>query len=91
MKTKNVIVGVTASVACYKALDVISGLRKLGVQVTVVMTREAEEFIKPVLFQAVSGNKVITHDMFKLPDEWAISRSLNRRIALRLSLPQLIL
>lgn len=70
MKTKNVIVGVTASVACYKALDVISGLRKLGVQVTVVMTREAEEFIKPVLFQAVSGNKVVTHDMFKLPDEW---------------------
>ena len=70
MKSKNVIVGVTASVACYKALDVISGLRKLGVQVAVVMTKEAKEFIKPVLFQAVSGNKVVTHDMFKLPDEW---------------------
>ena len=70
MKSKHVIVGVTASVACYKALDVISGMRKLGVQVTVVMTKEVEEFIKPVLFQAVSGNKVVTHDMFKLPDEW---------------------
>lgn len=70
MKSKNVIVGVTASVACYKALDVISGLRKFGINVTVVLTKEAEEFIKPVLFQAVSGNKVITADLFKLPEEW---------------------
>ncbi len=70
MKNKNVIIGVTASVACYKALDVISELCKLGIQVIVVMTKEAEEFIKPVLFQAVSGNKVITHDMFSVPDEW---------------------
>ena len=73
MKSKNVIIGVTASVACYKALDVISGLRKLGINVTVVLTKEAEEFIKPILFQAVSGNKVITHDMFRLPDEWDVT------------------
>ena len=70
MKPKNVIVGVTASVACYKALDVISALRKLGINVTVVLTQETEEFIRPILFQAVSGNKVITHDMFNVPDEW---------------------
>lgn len=70
MKPKNVIIGVTASVACYKALDAISGLRKLGINVTVVLTKEAEEFIKPVLFQAVSGNRVITHDMFNVPEEW---------------------
>ena len=70
MKTKDVIIGVTASVACYKALDVISGLRKLGVQTTVVLTKEAEEFIKPALFQAISGNKVITHNMFHMPEEW---------------------
>ena len=70
MKAKNVIIGITGSVACYKALDVISGLRKLDIQVTVVLTKEAEEFIKPVLFQAVSGNKVITHDMFNVPEEW---------------------
>jgi phosphopantothenoylcysteine decarboxylase / phosphopantothenate---cysteine ligase len=73
MKTKHVIIGVTASVACYKALDVISGLRKLGFNVTVVLTKETEEFIKPILFQAVSDNKVITHDMFKLPDEWDVT------------------
>ncbi len=70
MAKKEVIVGVTASVACYKALDVISALRKLNIQVTVILTEEAEEFIKPILFQAVSGNKVITHDMFSVPEEW---------------------
>ena len=70
MVKKNIIIGVTASVACYKALDVISGIRKLGVQVTVVLTKEAEEFIKPILFQAVSGNKVITYDIFNVPEEW---------------------
>ncbi len=70
MKAKNVIIGVSASVACYKALDVISGLRKSGICVTAVLTKEAEEFIRPVLFQAVSGNKVITHDMFNVPAEW---------------------
>jgi len=70
MAKKEVIIGVTASVACYKALDVISALRKQGIQVTVILTEEAEEFIKPVLFQAVSGNKVITHNMFNIPEEW---------------------
>ena len=70
MSKKEVIVGVTASVACYKALDAISGLRKLGINVTVVLTKEAEEFIKPILFQSVSGNKVITHNIFTAPEEW---------------------
>jgi len=72
MKAKNIIIGVTASVACYKALDVISGLRKLGVEVTVVLTKEAEEFIKPILFQSVSGNKAVTHDMFRPSEQWDV-------------------
>ncbi|MDP2911728.1 MAG: flavoprotein [Candidatus Omnitrophota bacterium] len=72
MKTKNIIIGVTASVACYKALDVIGALKKSGANVTVILTKEAEEFIKPILFQAVSGNKTISHDMFKLSEEWDI-------------------
>lgn len=71
MSKKNVIiVGVTASVACYKALDIIRGLRNIGLSCEVVLTKEAEEFIRPVLFQAISGNKVITSDLFKLPEEW---------------------
>ncbi|MFH1381249.1 MAG: flavoprotein [Candidatus Omnitrophota bacterium] len=74
MVKKEIIIGVTASVACYKAIDVISGLRKLGVNVTVILTKEAEEFIKPVLFQVVSGNRAITHDIFSPPpDEWDVA------------------
>jgi len=70
MKNKYVIIGVTGSVACYKTLDVIRGLRRLGISTEVVLTKEAEEFIRPILFQAISGNKVITSDLFKLPEEW---------------------
>lgn len=67
---KHVIIGVTGSVACYKALDIIRGLCKLGASTEVILTKEAEEFIRPILFQAISGNKVITQDLFKLPEEW---------------------
>jgi len=70
VKKKNVIIGVTGSVACYKALDITRSLRRLGVSVDIVLTKEAESFIKPILFQAISGNKVVTADLFKLPEEW---------------------
>ncbi|MBU1007041.1 MAG: hypothetical protein KKH08_05595 [Candidatus Omnitrophica bacterium] len=67
---KHIVVGVTGSVACYKALDMIRGLREEGFSCEVILTKEAEEFIKPILFQAVSGNKVISSDLFRLPEEW---------------------
>jgi len=67
---KTVILGITGGVACYKALDIISGLRRHGVSTEVIMTREAEEFIRPILFQTISGNRVVTSDLFKLPEEW---------------------
>jgi len=67
---KHIIIGVTGSVACYKALDLIRSLRRLGASTEVVLTKEAEEFIKPILFQTLSGQKVVTADLFKLPEEW---------------------
>lgn len=67
---KHIIVGVTGSVACYKVLDVIRGLRRSGLYVEVVLTEEAEEFIRPILFQAISGNKVVAADLFGLPEGW---------------------
>lgn len=70
MENKHIIVGVTGSVACYKALDIIRGLRCLGVSTEVVLTKEAEEFIRPVLFQAISGAQVTTSDLFKTPEAW---------------------
>jgi len=70
-KTKNIILGVTASIAIYKACDLVRRLRDAGYSVTVVMTREAEELIKPIVFQSLSGNKVYT-GMFSDPEEWEI-------------------
>ena len=68
---KNVILGVTASVAIYKACDVVRRLKNEGFSVTVIMTLEAEEFIKPILFQSLSGNKVC-RGLFEEPQDWEI-------------------
>ncbi|MFH1479545.1 MAG: flavoprotein [Candidatus Omnitrophota bacterium] len=87
-KQKRVLVGVTGSIACYKALEIIRGLRKKNISIEVVLTKEAEEFIKPVLFQALSGNRVLTHDLFVMPEEWAIDHvALAERIDLLAIVP----
>jgi phosphopantothenoylcysteine synthetase/decarboxylase len=55
---KNVILGVTASIAIYKACEIVRGLSAEGFSVCVVMTEEAKELIRPVVFQGLSGNRV---------------------------------
>lgn len=70
-KSKNIVLGVTASVAIYKACEMIRKLRADGCNVSVVMTQEAEELIKPVLFQSLSGNKVY-RGLFDSPESWEI-------------------
>lgn len=71
VKGKNIILGVAASIAIYKACDIIRRLRSGGFSVTVIMTLEAEEFIQPVLFQNLSGNKVY-RGLFDTPEAWEI-------------------
>ena len=67
---RTVIIGVTGSIAGYKACEVVSDLRKLdGVETHVVMTREATHFITPLTFQTLSGHRVY-HDVFEAPEEW---------------------
>ncbi len=62
--------GITGSIACYKACDVVSALRKdADTSVHVVMTKEATRFVSPLTFQTLSGNKVYS-DVFELPEEW---------------------
>ncbi|MGB4521147.1 MAG: flavoprotein [Candidatus Omnitrophota bacterium] len=56
-KEKNIILGVTASIAIYKACDLIRRLKEQNYNLTVVMTREAEELIRPIVFQSLTGNK----------------------------------
>jgi phosphopantothenoylcysteine decarboxylase/phosphopantothenate--cysteine ligase len=53
-----VLIGVTGSIAAYKAAEVVSALKKSGAEVTVVMTEHATELIGPATFRALSGNEV---------------------------------
>ena len=70
-KTKNIILGVTASIAVYKACEIVRRLKGDGFLVTVVITPEAEELIRPIVFQALSGNKVY-RGLFDDPTAWDI-------------------
>ena len=58
MKHKNILLGVTGSIAAYKSCDLIRALQNLGFVVDVVMTKEAKEFIGPLTLQALSQRKV---------------------------------
>jgi len=69
---KNIILGVSASIAIYKSCDLIRRLREDGMAVHVVMTKEAEEMIRPVVFQSLSGNRVYSGNMFEPQDTWDI-------------------
>ena len=53
-----VLVGVTSSIAAYKAAEVVSELVKTGVEVTVMMTKNAVNLVGPATFRALSGNEV---------------------------------
>ena len=71
MSKKNIVVGVTGGVAVYKALDVISKLKKKDINVDVIMTESACEFVTPLSFQSLSQNAVIK-DMFDEPKVFEI-------------------
>ena len=68
---KNIVLGVTASIALYKACDLIRRLQDAKYAVNVVMTEEAQKLINPVVFESLSGNKVYC-DMFEATSEWEI-------------------
>lgn len=69
--SKNVVIGVSGGIAVYKALDVISKLKKHDVNVDVIMTKSAQEFVTPLSFQSLSQNMVIK-DMFEEPKAFEI-------------------
>ncbi|MDR4505800.1 MAG: phosphopantothenoylcysteine decarboxylase [Candidatus Scalindua sp.] len=60
---REIILGVTGSIAAFKAAEVVSKLRSHGFCVTVIMTRSAQKFVKPLTFRTLSQNRVIT-DLF---------------------------
>ena len=71
LQGKNIVVGVTGGIACYKACDVVSRLRKQGANVFVIMTKNATEFVTPMTFETLCNNPAMV-DTFQRPLTWEV-------------------
>ncbi|GAB4311881.1 MAG: bifunctional phosphopantothenoylcysteine decarboxylase/phosphopantothenate--cysteine ligase CoaBC [Phototrophicales bacterium] len=60
LKDKHIVLGVTGSIACYKAVDLASKLTQAGALVDVILTESAQQFVTPLTFQSVTGRPVYT-------------------------------
>jgi phosphopantothenoylcysteine decarboxylase/phosphopantothenate--cysteine ligase len=81
--------GVCGGIAAYKAAEIVRLLQDRGVRVQVVMTRAAQEFVRPLTFAALSGEKVIT-DLFGSEDQQANVDSAIEHIAVAQSIDALL-
>jgi phosphopantothenoylcysteine decarboxylase/phosphopantothenate--cysteine ligase len=72
LKGKTVVLGVTGSIAAYKAANIASSLKKLNADVHVIMTKNAENIINPITFDSLTGHKCIT-DTFDRNHEFNIA------------------
>ena len=71
MRGKHIIVAVSAGIAAYKAIEVVSRLRKKGAEVKVVMTQNATYIASPLTFGEISGHPVAL-DMFEQGHQWDV-------------------
>ena len=84
---KCVLVGVTGGIAAYKICELVSSLKKKGADVRVAMTAHATEFVSPLTFETLSGNRVVT-DTFARNREWEVEHIyLAQRAAIRVIAP----
>src|SRR5437868_8512869 len=84
-----VALGVSGGIAAYKAAEVVRLLQERGIRVQVIMTRAAQEFIRPLTFAALSGEKVIT-EMFAAENEQPNIDSAVEHIAVAQSIDALV-
>lgn len=68
---KTIVLGVTGGIAVYKAADLVSRLRKLGADVRVILTANAQKFMPSLTFETLSGNPVAA-SMFDRPQQHEI-------------------
>ena len=71
LKDKNIVLGITGGIAVYKAVEVVSRLRKAGANVHVIMSRASTEFVTPLTFRELSGNPV-TMSMWDKVTQWNV-------------------
>ena len=68
LSDRNFVLGVSGGIACYKSPEIVRGIRDAGGQVSVIMTRSATEFVRPLVFQALTERPVAT-SLFSLEEE----------------------
>src|SRR5271169_5945753 len=81
--------GVSGGIAAYKAAEIVRLLQDRGIRVQVVMTRAAQEFVRPLTFAVLSGKKVIT-DLFSAGTEQPNIESAVEHIAVAQSIDALV-
>ncbi|MFH1857735.1 MAG: flavoprotein [Candidatus Omnitrophota bacterium] len=64
MAKGKIVLGMTGSIACYRTCDLVRRLRESRYEARCIMTQEAQEFVRPLLFEVLSGHKVYT-DLFE--------------------------
>jgi len=69
---KKIVLGVTGSIACYKALDLASKLVQKGALVDTIMTESSLEFLTPLSFKAITNRSVVTN-MYDMNSEFSIN------------------
>ena len=74
-QNKQIVLGVTGSIACYKSLDLASKLTQSGAIVDVILTESAQRFVSPLAFKSITHERVIT-DLYTLDSDLAINLSL---------------
>ncbi len=68
LQGKNIVLGITGSIAAYKAAEIISLLKKRGARVFPIMTKSATYFVHPITYQSIAGEKV-SFSLFEKKDE----------------------
>ncbi len=87
LKGKTILLGISGSIAAYRACDLTRDLKAEGADVICLMTKAAREFIAPLTFQSLSGNPVYA-DPFVFTGEWnVLHTSLAERANLVLIVP----
>jgi phosphopantothenoylcysteine decarboxylase/phosphopantothenate--cysteine ligase len=81
--------GVSGGIAAYKAAEIVRLLQDRGIRVQVVMTRAAQEFVRPLTFAALSGERVIT-DLFGSDESPANVESAIEHIAIAQAIDALV-
>jgi phosphopantothenoylcysteine decarboxylase/phosphopantothenate--cysteine ligase len=62
IQNKHILLGITGSIACYKAADLASKLTQSGAQIDVILTQAASQFVTPLTFQSVTGRRVYVNN-----------------------------